>query len=56
MEQLGTASKRPIFSTEFLPGGEIIFAIKGNIYAEVTPSGYNVACCFEVGLFFRKEK
>lgn len=56
MEQLGTASKRPIFSTDFLPGGEIIFAIKANIYAEVTLSGYNVARCFEVALVFRKEK
>lgn len=56
MEQLGTASKRPIFSTDSLPGGEIIFAIKANIYAEVTPSGYNVACCFEGGLGFRKAK
>jgi len=56
MEQLGIASKRPIFSTDFLPSGEIIFAIKANIYAEVAPSGYNVDSCFEVGLVFRKEK
>lgn len=52
MEQLGTASKRPISSTDFLPGGEIIFAIKANICAEVIPSGYNVACCFEVWFGF----
>lgn len=56
MEQLGAASERSIFSTEFLPGGEIIFAIKANICAEVTPSGYNVACCCEGDLVFGKEK
>lgn len=56
MEQLAIASKRPIFSTDFLPGGEIIFAIKANICAEVTPSRYSIACCFEVGWGFRKEK
>jgi len=45
MEQLGAASKRPIFSTDFLPSGEIIFAIKANICAEVTPSRYSVVQC-----------